>query len=108
MYSIQHCSVAAICVGSNYENHSHCDAKSQPGDTVLRSRGPAIPMTLRGIACLELHSAHAGGGRFPASYKWCTTVLTDVLGFSSSITVRPFSQRALASVVSARNISCFV
>jgi hypothetical protein len=36
MFSIQHCSVAAICVADDYENHSHCDAKSQPGDTISR------------------------------------------------------------------------
>lgn len=66
MYSMEHCSVAAaICVASNYENHSHCDAKSQPGDTVLRSCGPAIAMTLRGIAFLALHCTHAGGGWLP-------------------------------------------
>ena len=36
MFSIQHCSVAAICVASVCQNHSHCNAKSQPGDTIPR------------------------------------------------------------------------
>jgi len=44
MFSIQHCSVAAICVAGVCENHSHCDAKSQPGDTIPRRViGMAVP-----------------------------------------------------------------
>jgi hypothetical protein len=53
-----------------------------------------------------LVSAHARGGRLPTSLRCCTTAFTDVLGFSSSIPVRPSSQRAFASAVSTRNSSC--
>ena len=54
MFSIQHCSVAAICVASDCQNHSHCDAQSQPGDTIPRRvigmAGPRLRKTARSVA----------------------------------------------------------
>ena len=44
MCSIQYCSVAAICVAGACENHSHCNAKSQP----KRYDSPKRPQSAQG------------------------------------------------------------